>query len=67
MHQLQCMLDASISQPPSHLPLLSGLSQPNLEYAYWLRVNQLIRAWLSAIISRDMLSEVCDLTHSLQA
>jgi len=57
---LHGMLDGSITSPLPHVPTIHSASQPNPGYVYWLRVGQLVRAWLFATISKDTLSEVCD-------
>lgn len=66
MHQFCGMLDGSITQPSPHVLGPLGMHQPNLAYGYWLRVHQLIQAWLFAKISKDTLSEVRDLMHSIK-
>ena len=66
MHQLFGMLDGSMPQSTSHVLGSLGTPQPNPVYGYWLRVDQLIRVWLFATISKDTLSEVRDLRHSIQ-
>jgi len=65
MHQLQSMLDGSLPLPPSLVPSSYGMTNPNSGYGYRLRVGQLVRAWLFATISKETLSEVCDISHSL--
>jgi len=66
MYQLQGMLDGSVAQPSTHVLTAQGTSLLNPAYSYWLRVDQLIRAWLFATVSKDTLSEVHDLQHSAQ-
>jgi len=44
MYQLQGMLDGSIMQPAPTILVAPGVTQSNLAYSYWLRVDQLIQA-----------------------
>jgi len=64
MCQFYGILDGSISQPTSHGP--HGTSQQNPIYNCWFWVDQLNQAWLFGTISKDTLSEVRDLMHSIQ-
>ena len=65
MHQLHGMFDRSITPPLPHVLTVHGASQQCPSNAYWLRVDQLVRPWLFAKISKDTPSEVFDLTHSI--
>jgi len=42
-----------------------GFTQPNPTYSYWLRVDQLIWAWIFATISKDMSCEVRNISYAL--
>ena len=66
MHKLFGMLDGSIPQPTSQVLSSLGMPQSNPVYGYWLQVDQLLHAWLFATISKDTLSKVRDLPHSIQ-
>ena len=65
MHQLHGMLDGSILQPPPMILVAHDFTEPNPAYSYWLHVDQLIRAWIFATISKDMLCEVRNISHAL--
>ena len=67
MHQLHGFVDGLVSQPPIFVVLSSGLQQPNPGYATWLHLDQLIRAWLFATVSKDLLTKVRDLLYCFPA
>ncbi|KAF3671634.1 hypothetical protein FXO37_07936 [Capsicum annuum] len=57
-HELMGFVDGSIP-PPS--PLLSDVSrnpQPNPLYRSWIKIDQSVRSWLFATLSRDVLLDV---------
>ncbi|CAH9136427.1 unnamed protein product [Cuscuta epithymum] len=58
-HGLIGILDGSLSAPPA---LIRGATNP--DYTYWLRIDQTVRSWLFATLSRDILIEVRDLHFS---
>ena len=64
MHQLQGMIDGSIPQPVSHIVVSYGMQQPNPVHGLWIPVDQKVRAWILATVSKDTLTEIIDLTHS---
>ena len=66
MHEISGMLDGSLPQPTRHSFPYQGLSYLNPTYSYWLRIDQLIHAWLFATIFKDNLNKVRDLQHSFQ-
>jgi len=61
VHQLKGMIDGSIPIPTEHIIVSPGTQQPNPIYSWWIRVNQLVYAWLFATISKDNLVKVHDL------
>ncbi|CAH9134817.1 unnamed protein product [Cuscuta epithymum] len=58
------IVDGSIQVPPMYTVDLDNRPVPNSEYYYWLRVDQTIRCWLFATLTRDVLVDVHDLKHS---
>jgi len=65
IHPLQGMLDSTIMQPVSNVLIAPGAQQPNPVYSYWLHADQLIYAWIFAMISKDTLCEACNISHTL--
>jgi len=55
-----------IETPTTYILDFNGVQHSNLSYSVWLRLDQLIRSWLFAIISRELLTEVYDVIHSKQ-
>ncbi|CAH9076538.1 unnamed protein product [Cuscuta epithymum] len=58
------MLDGSIPVPLMYTVDFNNCQVPNTEYYHWLRVDQTIRSWLFATLTRDVLVDVHDLKHS---
>ncbi|CAH9098891.1 unnamed protein product [Cuscuta epithymum] len=58
------IVDGSIQVPPMYNVDFMHRQVPNTEYYYWLRVDQTIRCWLFATLTRDVLVDVHDLKHS---
>ncbi|CAH9072834.1 unnamed protein product [Cuscuta epithymum] len=58
------IVDGSIQVPPMYNVDFQNRQVPNTEYYYWLRVDQTIRCWLFATLTRDVLVDVHDLKHS---
>ncbi|CAH9089472.1 unnamed protein product [Cuscuta epithymum] len=58
------MVDGSVQVPSVYSIDLSNRPIPNPEYSSWLRIDQTIRSWLFATLSRDVLIDVRDLKHS---
>ncbi|CAH9074146.1 unnamed protein product [Cuscuta europaea] len=58
------IMDGSIQVPPMYTVDFLNRQVPNTEYYYWLRVDQTIRCWLFATLTRDVLVDVHDLKHS---
>lgn len=55
MPKLEGMLDGSIRHPSALIILSSGIQESNPAYSLWVRVDQLVRAWLFATLSKDTL------------
>ena len=64
MHQLSGIIDGTMPTPSPIFTYMHGLQQPNPGYHYWVRVDQLVRSWIFAIISKNLLCEVHDLVHA---
>ncbi|CAH9089927.1 unnamed protein product [Cuscuta europaea] len=58
-------LDGSLPAPPMYTYDLYQAQSPNPEYYYWLKLDQAVRAWLFATLSRDILMEVHSLKNSV--
>ncbi|CAH9075356.1 unnamed protein product [Cuscuta epithymum] len=58
------MVDGTIQVPSPHSIDVSNRPIPNPEYSSWLRIDQTIRSWIFATLSRDVLIDVRDLKHS---
>ncbi|CAH9063566.1 unnamed protein product [Cuscuta europaea] len=58
-------LDGSLSAPPMYTYDLYQAQSPNPEYYHWLKLDQAVRAWIFATLSRDILMEVHSLKNSL--
>jgi len=65
MHQLHRLFAGLVHQPQPHIVMAHVLTHPNPAYGYWLRFDQLLRAWLFTTIPKDKPGEVRDLQHSL--
>ncbi|CAH9130987.1 unnamed protein product [Cuscuta epithymum] len=63
-HALLGILDGSITAPTASVLDPTGRDIPNPEYSAWLRIDQTVRSWLFATLSRDMLVEVHDIRYS---
>ncbi|CAH9072618.1 unnamed protein product [Cuscuta epithymum] len=63
-HSLLGILDGSVLAPPQVLTDEHHREVPNPEYHYWLKIDQTVRSWLFATLSRDILMEVYDLKFS---
>jgi len=57
-HELVGFVDGSISTPPQFVCDASGNQQVNHHYRTWLRVDQSVRSWLFATLSREVLVDV---------
>ena len=55
----------SHTSPSSTILVAPSVSQPTPMYACWLWVDQLLRAWIFATISKETLREVCNIPHAL--
>ncbi|CAH9071039.1 unnamed protein product [Cuscuta europaea] len=60
------MVDGSIQVPPTYSIDALNRQTPNPEFSTWLRIDQTIRSWLFATLSRDVLIDVRDLKHSYE-
>ncbi|CAH9089541.1 unnamed protein product [Cuscuta europaea] len=60
------MVDGSIQVPPAYSIDALNRQTPNPEFSTWLRIDQTIRSWLFATLSRDVLIDVRDLKHSYE-
>ncbi|KAH0698710.1 hypothetical protein KY284_012925 [Solanum tuberosum] len=71
-HELLGFVDNSIPPPNPFVHDASGIQQPNPLYRSWLRIDQSVRSWLFATLSREVLMDVhllptsCDIWNSLQ-
>lgn len=45
--------------------LPTGVQQNNHAYVLWVRVDQLVRAWIFVALSKDTLTNARDVPHSL--
>ena len=63
MHQLHGFIDGTITQPASHFFVSSEMPQLKPAFTLWIRLDQLIRAWLCATITKEHMIEVRDLQH----
>ncbi|CAH9106497.1 unnamed protein product [Cuscuta epithymum] len=63
-HSLFGILDGSISAPPQFTCDAIRREIPNPEYTYWLKIDQTVRSWLFATLSRDILMAVYHLQFS---
>ncbi|CAH9092004.1 unnamed protein product [Cuscuta europaea] len=61
-HGLMGILDGTITAPSQYIFDNLRLEIVNNEYYYWLKLDQTVRSWLFATLSRDILVEV----HTLQ-
>ncbi|KAH0696085.1 hypothetical protein KY289_013567 [Solanum tuberosum] len=57
-HELFGFVDNSIPPPNLFVHDASGIQQPNLLYRSWLRIDQSVRSWLFATLSREVLMDV---------
>lgn len=64
MRQISGMIDGTIPAPSPILSYMHGFQQPNPGYHYWVHVDQLVRSWIFATISKDLLCKVCDIMHA---
>ncbi|CAH9112677.1 unnamed protein product [Cuscuta europaea] len=60
------MVDGSIQVPTPYSIDVINRQFPNPEFSTWLRIDQTIRSWLFATLSRDVLIDVRDLKHSCE-
>ncbi|CAH9089755.1 unnamed protein product [Cuscuta europaea] len=59
------MLDGSIPVPPLYTLDFNNHQIVNTDYYHWLRVDQTIRSWLFTTLSREVLTDVHDIKHSM--
>jgi len=57
-HELMGFVDGSIPHPSPLLGDASGNHQPNPLYRSWIKIDQSVRSWLFATLSRDVLLDV---------
>ncbi|CAH9112741.1 unnamed protein product [Cuscuta europaea] len=60
------MVDGTLQVPSAYSIDILNHQSPNPEYSVWLRIDQTIRSWLFATLSRDILIDVRDLKHSFE-
>ncbi|CAH9140684.1 unnamed protein product [Cuscuta epithymum] len=60
------MIDGTIQVSPAYFIDVLNRQIPNPEFSLWLRLDQTIRSWLFATLSRDVLIDVRDLKHSFE-
>ncbi|CAH9137000.1 unnamed protein product [Cuscuta epithymum] len=58
------MVDGTIQVPPMYTLDFNNQRIVNTDYYHWLRVDQTIRSWLFATLTRDVLTDVHDIKHS---
>ncbi|CAH9126704.1 unnamed protein product [Cuscuta epithymum] len=58
------ILDGSIPAPPPYIFDAFHLETINPDYCNWLKLDQTVRSWLFATLSRDVLIEVHDLKNA---
>ncbi|CAH9114549.1 unnamed protein product [Cuscuta europaea] len=63
-HSLLGILDGSIVAASPSLLDINRRESLNPEYHHWLKIDQTVRSWLFATLSRDILMEVYDLKFS---
>lgn len=66
MHQLQGFIDGSLPQPAPYIIDFNGIQRPNPQHATWIRLDQYIRSWIYATLSRGLLTEVHTIVHASQ-
>ncbi|CAH9096903.1 unnamed protein product [Cuscuta epithymum] len=59
-------LDGSTKVPPMYTIDFNNHQIINTEYHHWLRVDQTIRSWIFATLTRDVLIDVHELKHSFE-
>ena len=64
--QLCGFFDGTIKTPTASVLDYNGVQHPNPAYSVLLPSDQLIRSWLFATISPDLLTKVHDVIHSKQ-
>ena len=64
MHKISSVIDRTLHAPAPILTYMHGLQQSNPGSHYWVRVNPLVRSWIFATISKDLLCKVHDLMHA---
>ena len=57
-HNLLGFVDGSIKPPSPFIYDYFGNQQPNPNYRSWLRVDQIVRSWSFATLSREVLVDV---------
>ncbi|KAM3270617.1 hypothetical protein P3S67_028819 [Capsicum chacoense] len=57
-HELMGFVDSSIPPPSPLLGDASGNPQPNPLYRSWIKIDQSVRSWLFATLSRDVLFDI---------
>ncbi|XP_074302516.1 uncharacterized protein LOC141634121 isoform X2 [Silene latifolia] len=63
-HGLLGMIDGSIPIPSTYTFDVNHNQVINPEYSYWLKLDQTVRSWIFATLSRDTLVEVHDVRFS---
>ncbi|CAH9124291.1 unnamed protein product, partial [Cuscuta epithymum] len=58
------IIDGSIQVPPMYTVNFNNQQIINTDYYHWLRVDQTIRSWLFATLTRNVLTDVHDIKHS---
>ncbi|KAJ8423765.1 hypothetical protein Cgig2_028266 [Carnegiea gigantea] len=64
--QLNGFFDGTLDTPSFYILDFNGVQHPNPSYSVWLRLDQLVRSWLFAMISPKLLTGVHDLIHAKQ-
>ncbi|CAH9107989.1 unnamed protein product [Cuscuta epithymum] len=59
-------LDDSTQVPPMYTVDFNNRQIINTDYSHWLRVDQTIRSWIFATLTRDVLIDVHELKHSFE-
>ncbi|KAL9265462.1 Retrovirus-related Pol polyprotein from transposon RE1-like protein, partial [Drosera capensis] len=54
-------VDGSVASPPMHLLQASSAPVLNPNYFQWQRIDQMVRSWIFATLSRDILMKVLNL------
>ena len=62
--QLNSFFDGNLDTLSLYILDFNGVQHPNPSYSIWLSLDQLIRSWLFATISPELLTEVHDLIHA---